>query len=106
MEPILRKNADLGNWLIISRGDKDFTRGKIRLEKNLQNIQLEKFNEKTLLIVENIGGNEEIPLNCTGVIIINSNNYPDMLAHVSVRARNLKVPLIVSFSEEDGKKIT
>ena len=105
MEPILRKNADLGNWLIISRGDKDFTRGKIRLEKNLQNIQLEKFNEKTLLIVENIGGNEEIPLNCTGVIIINSNNYPDMLAHVSVRARNLKVPLIVSFSEEDGKKL-
>ena len=105
IEPILREKAFLGNWLIISRGDKEITRGKIRFEKNLQQVQLEKFSEKTFLIVENIGGNEEIPLNCSGVIIINSNNYPDMLAHVSVRARNLKVPLIVSFSVEDGKKL-
>ena len=28
-----------------------------------------------------------------------------MLAHVSVRARNLKVPLLVSFSSDDGKKL-
>ena len=105
IEPILREKAYLGNWLVISRGDKEITTGKVRFEKNLQQVQLEKFTEKTLLIVENIGGNEEIPLNCSGVIIINSNNYPDMLAHVSVRARNLKVPLVVSFSAEDGKKL-
>ena len=105
IEPILREKATLGNWLIISRGDKEITRGKLRFEKNLQQVQLEKFNEKTILIVETVGGNEEIPLNCNGVIITNPNNYPDMLAHVSVRARNLKVPLIVSFSSEDGKKL-
>ena len=104
IEPILREKTDLGNWLIISRGKKEITKGKIRFEKNLKDVQLEKFEEKTILIVENIGGNEEIPLNCNGVIITNSNNYPDMLAHVSVRARNLGVPLIVSFSQEDTKK--
>ena len=105
IEPILREKVYLGNWLIISRGEKEITRGKLRFEKNLQQVQLEKFNEKTVLIVESVGGNEEIPLNCNGVIIINSNNYPDMLAHVSVRARNLKVPFIVSFSGEDAKQL-
>ena len=105
IEPILREKVDLGNWLIISRGKKEMTRGKIKYERNLKDLQLEKFDEKIILIVENIGGNEEIPLNCNGVIIINSNNYPDMLAHISVRARNLKVPLIVSFSAEDGQKL-
>ena len=106
IEPVLREKANLGNWLIISRSEKEITTGKLRFEKNLEKIQLEKFEEKTFLIVENIGGNEEIPINCVGVIIINSNNYPDMLAHVSVRARNLKVPLLVSFSAEDGKKLS
>ena len=106
IEPILREKANLGNWLIISRAENQITTGKLRFEKNLEKVQLEKFDEKTFLIVENIGGNEEIPLNCVGVIIVNSNNYPDMLAHVSVRARNLKVPLIVSFSSEDGKELS
>ena len=105
IELILREKISLGDWLIISRGEKEITKGKLRFEKNLQQVQLEKFQEKTILIVENIGGNEEIPINCNGVIIINSNNYPDMLSHISVRARNLKVPLIVSFSPEDGKKL-
>ena len=105
IEPVLRQKANLGNWLIISRGEKSVTKGKLRFEKDLHKVQLEKFNEKTILIVENVGGNEEIPLNCAGVIIVNSNNYPDMLAHVSVRARNLKVPLLVSFSSDDGKQL-
>ena len=33
--PVLREKANLGNWLIISRGDKDVTRGKIRFEKEI-----------------------------------------------------------------------
>ena len=38
-------------------------------------------------------------MNCNSVIILNNNNYPDMLAHVSVRARNLKVALVVCFEQ-------
>ena len=99
IEPILRNKANLGPWLIISRGDKEKVRGKVRFEKNLHSVQLETFDNKTILLTENVGGNEEIPVNTNAVIILNPNNYPDMLAHVSVRARNLKVPLLVCFEQ-------
>ena len=99
IEPILRNKANLGPWLIISRGDKEKVRGKVRFEKNLHSVQLETFENKTILLTENVGGNEEIPVNTNAVIILNPNNYPDMLAHVSVRARNLKVPLLVCFEQ-------
>ena len=105
IEPILRQKANLGPWLIISRGDKEKVYGKVKFEKDLHKVQTEVYKEKTILIVENVGGNEEIPINCSGVIISNGNNYPDMLAHVSVRARNLKVPLIVSFDQGISKKL-
>ena len=104
IEPILRQKANLGPWLIISRGDMDNIKGKVRYEKDLKNIQLENFKEKTILLTENVGGSEEIPMNCNAVIILNSNNYPDMLAHVSVRARNLKVGLLVCFEQNMYKE--
>ena len=103
IEPILRQKANLGPWLIISRGEN--IKGKIRYEKDLKNIQLEHFKEKTILLTENVGGSEEIPMNCTGVIILNENNYPDMLAHVSVRARNLKIAFLVCFEQNLHKSL-
>jgi hypothetical protein len=36
---------------------------------------------------------------------MNSSDYPDVLAHVSVRARNLKVLLAVNFNEEECKNL-
>ena len=98
IEPILRNKANLGPWLIISRGQENIE-GKVRYEKDLKNIQLEHFKEKTILLTENVGGSEEIPINCVGVVILNGNNYPDMLAHVSVRARNLKIGFLVCFDQ-------
>ena len=99
IQPILRNKANLGPWLIISRGYNENICGKVRYEKDLKTIQLEQFKEKTILLTENVGGSEEIPINCNAVIILNSNNYPDMLAHISVRARNLKVALLVCFEQ-------
>ena len=96
IDNILRNKINFGPWLIISRGEETIE-GKVRYEKDLKNIQLEHFKEKTILLTENVGGSEEIPIGCTGVIILNKNNYPDMLAHVSVRARNLKVAFLVCF---------
>jgi len=40
------------------------------------------------LIIRNIKAEDDIPQNVAGLILINSYNYPDTLAHVSVRARN------------------
>jgi alpha-glucan,water dikinase len=99
IEPILRNKANLGPWLIISRGQSENICGKVRYEKELKTVQLENFKEKTILFTENVGGSEEIPNNCNAVVILNPNNYPDMLAHVSVRARNLKVALVVCFEQ-------
>ena len=39
------------------------------------------------------------------LIIINGNNYPETLAYVSVRARNLRVPPTVCFYEEICEKL-
>ena len=64
-----------------------------------------KYPEKTIILTETVSGNEEIPINCVCLIIIKSENYPDILAHVSVRARNLDVPFAVCFNEQKANEI-
>lgn len=51
------------------------------------------------MIVDKIAGEEEVPSNVAAIILLNSSDYPDMLAHVSVRARNLKALLAVLFNK-------
>jgi alpha-glucan,water dikinase len=46
IEPILREKANLGNWLILSQVEKEITTGKLRFGKNLEKVQLLKFEEK------------------------------------------------------------
>ena len=82
IEPTIRKNAQLSDWLIISRGKNDFVTGNLISVKSLHEVQFKKYEEKTIILTENVNGNEEIPHNCTGLIIIKSENYPDILAHV------------------------
>ena len=99
IEPTIRQRAQLGDWLIISRGNASSVRGKLVHVPNLHEVQLTKYAEKTVILTENVSGNEEIPENCNCLIIVKSENYPDILAHVSVRARNLNVPFSVCFNE-------
>ena len=105
IEPTIRKNAQLGDWLIISRGKESSITGNLIHVPNLHEVQLMKYKEKTVILTENVSGNEEIPENCSCLVIINSENYPDILAHVSVRARNLNVPFSVCFNENKSKEI-
>ena len=51
-----------------------------------------------MLLVEKISGEEEVPTNVQAIVVLNANDYPDVLAHVSVRARNLKVMLAINFN--------
>ncbi len=46
-----------------------------------------------------------MPSNVQAIVLVNAIDYPDVLAHVSVRARNLKVMLAICFSEEKSKHI-
>ena len=57
------------------------------------------YQRRTVLLVEKITGEEEVPSNVEAIVVLNANDYPDVLAHVSVRARNLKVLLTVLFDE-------
>ena len=105
IEPIIRQKANLGDWLIISRGAKNSIYGKLIFVKKLHEVQFTKYSEPTIIISENISGDEEIPINCVSLVIIKSENYPDVLAHVSVRARNLNVPFSVCFNENKSNEI-
>ena len=60
---------------------------------------LETYEERTVLIVDKVNGEEEVPTNVQAIIYLNpiSGSHPDVLAHVSVRARTLKVMLSVVF---------
>lgn len=57
------------------------------------------YESRTVLLVDKITGEEEVPSNVQAIIVLNASDYPDVLAHVSVRARNLKVLLAVLFDE-------
>jgi len=100
IEPIIRQNAKLGEWLIISRGNSNTVTGKLIHVPKLHDVQFTKYTEKTIIISENVSGDEEVPVNCVCLVIVKSENYPDVLAHVSVRARNLNVPFAVCFNEK------
>jgi alpha-glucan,water dikinase len=66
----------------------------------LYDVMHKNYEQRTVLLVDKITGEEEVPENVQAIIILNSADYPDVLAHVSVRARNLKVLLAVLFDEQ------
>lgn len=61
----------------------------------------EVYPKNTVLFINKITGEEEVPENVQAIIVLNASDYPDVLAHVSVRARNLKVLLAVNFNQEE-----
>ena len=68
--------------------------------KNLSDVMHHTYDLRTVLLVEKITGEEEVPNNVQAIILLNASDFPDVLAHVSVRARNLKVMLVALFNEE------
>lgn len=99
IDPHVRKCANLGDWLVISQGRSHGSRGYVEITKNLADVMHKTYENRTVLLVEKISGEEEVPSNVQAIIVLNASDYPDVLAHVSVRARNLKVLLCVLFDE-------
>jgi alpha-glucan,water dikinase len=64
------------------------------------------YKRRTILLCEKINGEEEVPNNVQAIVLINGTDYPDVLAHVSVRARNLKVMFTVCFSDSAINELT
>lgn len=63
------------------------------------------YEKRTILLCEKITGEEEVPNNVQAIVLVDGTDYPDVLAHVSVRARNLKVMFTVSFNEQHVKEL-
>lgn len=52
-----------------------------------------------------MSGEEEVPENVKAIIMMNSSDYPDVLAHVSVRARNNQALLAVLFNDKECREL-
>ena len=87
MDPHLRAVAEMGAWQIISPGSAPVT-GQVVVVPDLRDVQLDVYPPNTVMISNQVGGDEEVP---EGVAVLITPNAPDVLSHVSVRARNCSV---------------
>ncbi|CAN6195188.1 unnamed protein product [Urochloa humidicola] len=90
-DPVLRNVAHLGSWQVISPIE---VSGYVVVVDELLAIQNKYYDKPTILVAKSVKGEEEIPDGVVGVI---TPDMPDVLSHVSVRARNSKVLFATCF---------
>lgn len=91
LDPVLRKTAHLGSWQVISPVE---VVGYVCVVDELLSVQNESYDRPTILVVRSVKGEEEIP---DGAVAVLTPDMPDVLSHVSVRARNCKVCFATCF---------
>ncbi|KAJ4808981.1 Glucan water dikinase [Rhynchospora pubera] len=106
LDPVLRKVANLGSWQVISPME---VAGYIEVVNELLTVQNKTYEKPTILVAKSVKGEEEIP---DGTVAVLTPDMPDVLSHVSVRARNSKVcfatcfdPAILSQLEKNQGKL-
>ncbi|CAN6164009.1 unnamed protein product [Urochloa humidicola] len=90
-DPVLRNVAHLGSWQVISPIE---VSGYVVVVDELLAVQNKCYDKPTILVAKSVKGEEEIPDGVVGVI---TPDMPDVLSHVSVRARNSKVLFATCF---------
>lgn len=81
----------LGNsWQVISPVE---VAGYIEVVDELLSVQNKSYEKPTILVAKSVKGEEEIP---DGTVAVLTPDMPDVLSHVSVRARNSKVLSVFS----------
>ncbi|PRQ40177.1 putative alpha-glucan, water dikinase [Rosa chinensis] len=91
LDPVLRKTANLGSWQVISPVE---VVGYVVVVDELLTVQNKVYEKPTILVARNVRGEEEIP---DGTVAVLTPDMPDVLSHVSVRARNSKVCFATCF---------
>lgn len=94
VERMLREAGELGTWQIIGPGA---VSGTVVVEPELYAIQHNIYQQPTVLVVDRVGGEEEIP---DGVVAVLTPDAPDVLSHVSVRARNMRCVFATCYDGE------
>lgn len=85
LDPLLRKNARMGDWQVISPGH---AAGELEVVEALKSIEGKSFDRPVIIVAEKVTGYEEIP---KGVSAIVTPAVVDLLSHIAVRARNAGV---------------
>ncbi|KAJ0962515.1 hypothetical protein J5N97_027637 [Dioscorea zingiberensis] len=91
LDPVLRKVAHLGSWQVISPVE---VTGYVTVVDELLAVQNKSYERPTILVAKSVKGEEEIP---DGTVAVLTPDMPDVLSHVSVRARNSKVCFATCF---------
>ncbi|TKY74420.1 Alpha-glucan water dikinase 2 [Spatholobus suberectus] len=81
-DPILRKVANLGCWQVISAVE---VSGFVTFVNELITAQDKVYRRPTIIIASKVTDDEEIP---EGVVAVLMADTPDVLSHISIRARN------------------
>ncbi|XP_039049997.1 alpha-glucan water dikinase 2 [Hibiscus syriacus] len=92
-DPILRKVANLGCWQVISPVE---VCGFVTSMNELITVQNKVYRKPTVIIATRVTGEEEIP---DGVVAVLTSDTPDVLSHVSIRARNNKICFATCFDQ-------
>ncbi|EEF34459.1 alpha-glucan water dikinase, chloroplastic [Ricinus communis] len=99
LDPILRKTANLGSWQVISPVE---VAGYVVVVDELLTVQNKSYGRPTILVARRVKGEEEIP---DGTVAVLTPDMPDVLSHVSVRARNGKVCFATCFDHNILEKL-
>jgi alpha-glucan,water dikinase len=94
LDGIMRKEADLGDWQIISPGAKTAV---VETAETLRSLQGEKFEHPVAVLAGKVAGDEEIP---EGIVAIITPDTLDILSHLAVRARNAGVLFAICYDSE------
>ncbi|CAF2108195.1 alpha-glucan water dikinase 1, chloroplastic [Brassica napus] len=91
LDPVLRKTANLGSWQVISPVE---VVGYVTVVDELLTVQNKTYDRPTIIVAKRVRGEEEIP---DGAVAVLTPDMPDVLSHVSVRARNGKICFATCF---------
>ncbi|KAG8654882.1 hypothetical protein MANES_05G189000v8 [Manihot esculenta] len=94
LDPTFRRVANLGCWQVISPVE---VCGFITSVHELLTVQNKVYRKPTVIIANRVTGEEEIP---DGVVAVLTPDMPDILSHVSIRARNSKVCFATCFDQD------
>mmetsp|Transcript_43979 Transcript_43979/g.104093 ORF Transcript_43979/g.104093 Transcript_43979/m.104093 type:complete len:1491 (+) Transcript_43979:153-4625(+) len=102
LDKALRAQGGGSMWQVISAG-KPGANGWVVQVPDLMSVQECVYDRPTVLLANSLSGEEEVPPGVVGVI---TPEAPDVLAHISVRARNLRVFFAGCFDPDEFDKLS
>lgn len=86
---IIKYKISENSWQVISPVE---AVGYVVVVDELLSVQNKSYKRPTILVAKSVKGEEEIP---DGTVAVLTPDMPDVLSHVSVRARNSKVENVI-----------